>query len=165
MAGSAASAPGGAAGDTDARIQIRSHAGVYAARVASSAAGTDSPAKLRGAMVDHWRTYWRAFAAPVESAMRTVPRHLFLPGVSVDEAYAEDVVVTHRDAEGAVISSDSLPSIGAETLQQLDVRAGHRLLEIGAGTGYNAALLAYLTGPAGAVTTVDIEPGVAEGAR
>src|SRR5260370_7087963 len=99
MAGSAASAPGGAAGDTDARIQIRSHAGVYAARVASSAAGTDSPAKLRGAMVDHWRTYWRAFAAPVESAMRTVPRHLFLPAVSADDASPPDPFLSHRPAQ------------------------------------------------------------------
>jgi protein-L-isoaspartate(D-aspartate) O-methyltransferase len=49
-------------------------------------------------------------------------------------------------------------------LDQLDVRPGHRVLEIGAGTGYNVALLAYLTGPGGAVTTIDIGE-VAAGAR
>ncbi len=47
-------------------------------------------------------------------------------------------------------------------LQQLDVRPGHRVLEIGAGTGYNAALLARLAGPEGEVTTVDIDEDVAE---
>ncbi|MGP3947072.1 protein-L-isoaspartate O-methyltransferase family protein [Streptomyces sp. 6N106] len=45
-------------------------------------------------------------------------------------------------------------------LQQLDVRPGQRVLEIGAGTGYNAALLARLTGDDGRVTTVDIDPKV-----
>lgn len=131
----------------------------------SSATGTDTPAKLRGAMVDHWRTYWRPFAAPVEDAMRTVPRHLFLPGIPVEEAYVEDVVVTHRDSDGTVISSASMPSIVAEMLEQLDVRPGQRVLEVGAGTGYNAALLAHMVGPSGAVTTVDIAPDVTAGAR
>ncbi|MGH3930512.1 MAG: methyltransferase, FxLD system [Pseudonocardiaceae bacterium] len=50
-------------------------------------------------------------------------------------------------------------------LQQLEVRPGHRVLEIGAGTGYNAALLARLAGPEGEVTTVDIDTDVAESAR
>jgi SAM-dependent methyltransferase len=39
------------------------------------------------------------------------------------------------------------------------------VLEIGAGTGYNAALLAELTGPSGAVSTIDIQAGVAADAR
>ena len=42
-------------------------------------------------------------------------------------------------------------------LQQLGIEPGMRVLEIGAGTGYNAALLAELTGPTGQVTTVDID--------
>src|SRR4030081_2626179 len=42
-------------------------------------------------------------------------------------------------------------------LEQLDLRPGHHVLEIGAGTGYNAALMARIVGPAGAVTAVDID--------
>ncbi|MGH3965146.1 MAG: protein-L-isoaspartate O-methyltransferase family protein [Pseudonocardiaceae bacterium] len=45
------------------------------------------------------------------------------------------------------------------------MRLGHRVLEIGAGTGYNAALLARLACPQGEVTTVEIDAEVAEGAR
>src|SRR5262249_51837307 len=45
------------------------------------------------------------------------------------------------------------------------VRAEASVLEIGAGTGYNAALLAKLVGQTGQVTTVDIHPDVAEQAR
>jgi protein-L-isoaspartate(D-aspartate) O-methyltransferase len=57
-----------------------------------------------------------------------------------------EAVVTHRDAEGVALSSSSAPGVVASMLEQLDVQPGHRVLEIGAGTGYNAALLAYLAG-------------------
>jgi protein-L-isoaspartate(D-aspartate) O-methyltransferase len=50
-------------------------------------------------------------------------------------------------------------------LEQLGMAAGHRVLEVGAGTGYNAALLAQLVGPAGRVVTIDLDPEVAELAR
>jgi protein-L-isoaspartate O-methyltransferase len=42
-------------------------------------------------------------------------------------------------------------------LEMLDVRPGHRVVEVGAGTGYNAALLAVLAGPSGVVISMDID--------
>jgi protein-L-isoaspartate(D-aspartate) O-methyltransferase len=119
----------------------------------------------RTAMVDKLRGYRLAASPPVEAAMRAVPRHLFVPGIPLEQAYASDAIVTHRDADGIAVSSASAPSAVAGMLDQLDVRPGHRVLEIGAGTGYNAALLAHLTGSTGAVTTVDIDEDVADGAR
>jgi protein-L-isoaspartate(D-aspartate) O-methyltransferase len=50
-------------------------------------------------------------------------------------------------------------------LGQLDPQPGERVLEIGAGTGYNAALLAELVGPGGSVATIDIQPDVTTHAR
>jgi protein-L-isoaspartate O-methyltransferase len=50
-------------------------------------------------------------------------------------------------------------------LQQLGVEQGMRLLEIGAGTGYNAALLSELAGPSGHVTSIDIGEEIAAEAR
>lgn len=88
--------------------------------------------------------------------MRAVPRHLFVPDATVERAYSNEAVVTHRDADGVAVSSSSAPGVVASMLEQLDVQPGHRVLEIGAGTGYNAALLAHLADPAGEVTTVDI---------
>ncbi|MGH3755842.1 MAG: methyltransferase, FxLD system, partial [Pseudonocardiaceae bacterium] len=109
---------------------------------------------------------WEPFGtAAVEDAMRTVPRHVFLPGVAIEKAYSHGNVVTHRDSEGVAVSSASSAGTVAGMLQQLEVRPGHRVVEIGAGTGYNAALLACLAGLQGEVTTVEIDAEVAEGAR
>ncbi|MEV6984659.1 methyltransferase, FxLD system [Sphaerisporangium sp. NPDC051017] len=105
-------------------------------------------------------------SARVEAALRSVPRHPFVPGVSLETAYApDDAVVTQRDIAGAALSSASAPGVVASMLEQLDVQPGDRVLEIGAGTGYNAALLAELTGPEGHVVTVDIDTDIVDGAR
>ena len=63
-----------------------------------------------------------------------------------------------QSVDGVTTSSASQPSMMAIMLEQLDLRPGHRVLEIGAGTGYNAALLARIVGPAGRVVAVDIDP-------
>lgn len=102
---------------------------------------------------------------PVAEAMRAVPRHEFVPDAELRAAYRDEAVVTHRDPDGIALSSASAPGIVGAMLRQLDVRAGHRVLEIGAGTGYNAALLDTLVGPDGTVTTVDILPEAVREAR
>ncbi|UED88709.1 methyltransferase domain-containing protein [Streptomyces profundus] len=61
-------------------------------------------------------------------------------------------------------SSASKPSLVAAMLAALDVAPGMRVLEIGTGTGWNAALLAHRLG-ADLVTTVEIDPAVAEAAE
>lgn len=70
-----------------------------------------------------------------------MPRHLFVPDASIEAAYAQDGIVAHPGADGRPRSLASAPTIVAQMLEQLDVQPGHRILEIGAGTGYNAALL------------------------
>jgi protein-L-isoaspartate(D-aspartate) O-methyltransferase len=98
----------------------------------------------------------------VGQAFLAVPRHLFVPETPVDEAYLADrAIPTHFDERGVSISSSSAPSIMAIMLELLRVAPGQRVLEIGAGTGYNAALLAHLVGEAGSVTTIDIDEEVA----
>ena len=123
-------------------------------------------AELRNAMADRLRTWGGGvIPAQVEAAMRVVPREAFLPGASLADAYGRSPIVTHRDVHGVATSSASAPGIVAAMLAQLDVRPGHRILEIGAGTGYNAALLACLCGPAGQVTTVELDSVVAAEAK
>lgn len=50
-------------------------------------------------------------------------------------------------------------------LEQLDVQPGQKILELGAGTGFNAGLLGYLVGETGHVTTIDVDEDIVAGAR
>src|SRR5947207_383578 len=126
---------------------------------------TASPETLRTQMVDRIIAAGWARSERVAEAMRTVPRHLFVPDAPVQEAYDDRAVITKRAPDGTALSCASEPVIVAMMLDQLDVHPGHRILEIGAGTGYNAALLAHLVGPNGHVTTVDIDAEVTAKAR
>ncbi|MFI5497128.1 methyltransferase, FxLD system [Actinoplanes sp. NPDC051859] len=101
----------------------------------------------------------------VRDAFAAVPRHLFLPHVPAENAYSDAPVYTKTAGDGARISAASQPRIVAMMLEQLDPRPGHRILEAGAGTGYNAALLGHLAGPDGHVTTVDVDADLVDGAR
>jgi protein-L-isoaspartate(D-aspartate) O-methyltransferase len=80
----------------------------------------------------------------------------FLPIV-----YQDDVLVTKVNGK-VPVSSSSQPSLMALMIEALDVRPGQQILEIGAGTGYNAALLASL---GASVTSVDVQQDVADRAR
>ncbi|MGW0864621.1 methyltransferase domain-containing protein [Streptomyces sp. NPDC002611] len=126
-------------------------------------------------------------ADPVwREAFAAVPRHLFVPyyyvgvaggyerrwGESPDPrarerwvvgAY-EDTPLATRLRDGELLSSSSQPSLMADMLAALCVRDGNAVLEIGAGTGYNAALLAHRLGD-DKVTTVDLDPEITESAR
>ena len=78
-------------------------------------------------------------------------------------AYADAPLAT-RVRDGELLSSSSQPSLMAKMLAELAVRDGDAVLEIGAGTGYNAALLSHRLGD-GLVTTVDLDPEITESAR
>lgn len=80
--------------------------------------------------------------------------------------YSDRALVTHlrrlppvATGSEVPVSSSSQPSLMAQMLEDLRPLPGQRVLEIGAGTGYNAALLAHLVGP-GRVLTVDVDRGV-----
>ena len=101
----------------------------------------------------------------VKKAFLAVPRHAFLTprGDSgreqwLREVYQDTVVVTKLNARGLPLSSSSQPSVMALMLEVLDIQPGMSVLEIGTGTGYNAALLTHLVGDPAKVATIDIDP-------
>lgn len=69
-----------------------------------------------------------------------------------------------QPVNGVSTSSSSAPSLMALMLEALDVHDGHKILEIGTGTGYNTALLCHRVGPR-QVTSIDIDPGLIANAR
>ncbi len=121
---------------------------------------TDDGAKARARMVDELIARGCVLTPAVASALRRVPRHLFVPGVSLNAAYADEAIVTKWE-DTVPVSSSSQPAMVAIMLDQLAVEPGMRVLEVGAGTGYNAALLATLVGASGHVTTIDIDEDIA----
>ncbi|MFF5155700.1 methyltransferase domain-containing protein [Streptomyces sp. NPDC000348] len=127
-------------------------------------------------------------ADPVwREAFAAVPRHLFVPSyhVGVVGGYErrwgedpdpgarerwlrgayEDTPLAIRLRDGELLSSSSQPSLMALMLAGLDLRDGQKVLEIGTGSGYNAALLAHRLGDDDLVTTVDLDPDITESAR
>jgi protein-L-isoaspartate(D-aspartate) O-methyltransferase len=145
----------------------RPAAGAVPARVGgmdTETTGTTAES-LRHALVGQLLERGIVRIGPVEHALRAVPRHLFVPAVPVQQAYADEPVYTKHDAAGTSISAASQPAIVAIMLEQLQARPGQRILEIGAGTGYNAALLAHLAGEHGQVTTVDVDQDLTDSAR
>ena len=129
---------------------------------------TASPAQieeLHARLVDQLCENGAIRSPRVEEAFRAVPRHAFLPHATIEEAYTNAPVHIKYDETGASISCGSQPGVVAMMLEQAAIEPGMRVLELGAGTGYNAALLGHLTGPEGSVTTIDVDDDLVEGAQ
>jgi protein-L-isoaspartate(D-aspartate) O-methyltransferase len=122
------------------------------------------PDVLRAQMVDRILV-GQHLAPAVEAALRRVERHRYVPDAPLSDAYDEIAVITHTFPDGTHLSCASGPTIVAAMLNALGVQPGQRIMEIGAGTGYNAALLATLAGADGHVTTIDINADVTANAR
>ncbi len=89
-------------------------------------------------------------------AMGEVPRELFVPDRQRGRAYEDSALPI---GEGQTISQ---PWIVAAICQALELRGGERVLEVGAGSGYSASVLALL---ATEVIAVELQPGLGERAR
>ncbi|MGO8882490.1 MAG: methyltransferase, FxLD system [Streptosporangiaceae bacterium] len=127
-----------------------------------AAAGPDA---ARARLVEQLRASGRVSSDAVQSAFLAVPRHLFLPEMPSEAAYQDEAFVIKSGADGVPLSSSSQPAIMAIMLEQLGLERGHRVLEIGTGTGYNAALMAQIVGDPRNVISVDIDGQIVERAR
>lgn len=92
----------------------------------------------------------------VLAAIAAVPRQAFVPADVRAQAYADQALPIGR---GQTISQ---PYVVALMSQLLALRGGERVLEIGTGSGYQAAVLSHL---AAAVYSIEIDPELAESAR
>ncbi len=106
------------------------------------------------------RSHEREGPDRVDAAFAAVPRAGFLPAAQRRHAGADHPLpIGHGQ-------TSSQPSTVARMLRLLDVPVGARVLDVGSGSGWTTALLAYLTGPTGSVLGVELEPDLAAwGAR
>ncbi|HEX6204149.1 MAG TPA: protein-L-isoaspartate(D-aspartate) O-methyltransferase [Thermoanaerobaculia bacterium] len=117
--------------------------------------GSD-PAAARRRMVEHQIAARGITSSRVLAAMREVPRHRFVPPALAGRAYADEPLpIGHQQ-------TISQPYVVALMSELADVSPGERVLEIGTGSGYHAAVLARL---AASVWTIEIVPELAERAR
>jgi len=85
----------------------------------------------------------------VEKAMRKVPRHKFVPKRVRSKAYIDS---PQPIGEGQTISA---PHMVAMMVENLDIKEGQKVLEIGGGMGYHAAVIAELIGEEGRVYSIE----------
>lgn len=133
-------------------------------------------------MVDFMIAEGAVWSPALIAAFRATPRHYFLDRIfqyqgkqqrwrevitrepGPDELrllYSDRALITHlspasRGERPVPISSSSQPTLMAQMLEDLQLSPGHTVLEIGAGTGYNAALMAHVVGPE-RVTSIDVD--------
>lgn len=119
--------------------------------------------ELRQALVDCLKDNGSLYSPKVTEALLKVPRHCFVEA-SPEEAY-EDKAISLKKQNDEVVSTISQPSIVAHMLEELQLEAGNKVLEVGAGSGYNAALISYLVGPEGQVITMEYDKDMAERAK
>ena len=116
----------------------------------------EEAALARARMVTAVRGRLPDLSPAVVTALERVPRHRFLPGVDLDEAHADRPVVALR-RDGHVLATVSQPTMVAMMLDVAALEPGLRVLEVGAGRGYHAALMGVMVSPGGRVVTVDVE--------
>jgi protein-L-isoaspartate(D-aspartate) O-methyltransferase len=126
------------------------------------------------------RAWGVPFNAAVERAYLEIPRHRFIkryrkPGSQewiemTPENLQQNLPILYRDSslalledeKGVIYSSISQPSLVLQMLNLLQLQPGHQVFELGAGSGWNAALMGYLVAPAGHVYSVEILPEIAQ---
>jgi len=158
----------------------------------TTVADTDQTRRLRRALAAN--LLGGGCAPSWRDVFERVPRHVFVPRFFVDRehngryeqiegsdpsrhdewlaaVYSDEALVTQLDGtddawvpEGNPTSSATMPSLMALMLAALDIHKEMSILEIGSGTGYNAALLSEKLGCAH-VTSVDIDRSLVEAAR
>jgi protein-L-isoaspartate(D-aspartate) O-methyltransferase len=145
----------------------------------------DAADQVNQQLVDRLIAEGALWSPALIAAFRATPRHRFLDRVfqyhrktdrwrevitrdpgpeELRLVYSDRALITRLSKGGpgeaeTPISSSSQPSLMAQMLEDLRPAPGQRVLEVGAGTGYNAALLAHAVGP-GRVVSLDVDRAV-----
>jgi protein-L-isoaspartate(D-aspartate) O-methyltransferase len=124
--------------------------------------------------------YDRPISEATEKAYLTTPRHAFVKRYrewgtkewhevreeNLEEhlatLYANKPLILYGEDDDTIPSTISQPSFVLRMLEMLQLRAGQTVFELGAGSGWNAALMGHLVGPEGHVYSLELIPEVAK---
>ncbi len=116
-------------------------------------------AEKRKHLVDLLTGDGRIQTEPVRKAFLSVPREIFVPYHLMDRAYVDRPLDI---GQGQTISA---PHMVAIMVEALDLREGQTVLEIGAGSGYHAAIVSRVIGKTGRLISIERFPSLAEKAK
>lgn len=101
-------------------------------------------------LIDYIKEIGYLKSKKLEDALRSIPRHLFVPKGIEHLAYRDTPLSIGYE------QTISQPSTVVVMTESLDVKEGQKILEIGTGSGWQAAILSYLVGKKGFVYTIEI---------
>lgn len=110
-------------------------------------------------LIGYWQSSGIIKDKKVIEAFKAIPREKFIPQEQVKEAYGDYPLSIGK---GQTISQPTTVMLMTEALE---LKEGDKVLEIGAGSGYQAAIIAKIVGSKGKVITTEIIPELAEFAQ
>jgi protein-L-isoaspartate(D-aspartate) O-methyltransferase len=120
--------------------------------------------QLNSLMIDAIKQSGQIRSSAVENAFRSILRHRLLPPeFEVSQVYQDTAVVLKVFADSDImaidstLSSSTMPSLLAGILEASQLTEGLRILQIGTGPGYLAALIAHIISKSGLVVTIEID--------
>src|SRR6266536_1453935 len=146
--------PGDPGSTTTGEAHVRQRIDSYADQLQAAGAIRSAAVERAFRIVERHRLLETFHTGPPDfTLVHSAPEH---PTQEHLEVISADDALGTRFIDGMPASSTSQPSLVAEMLELLDLLPGMRVLEIGAGTGYNAALMAELVGDQPLVVTIDV---------
>ncbi len=103
-------------------------------------------------LINYWRENKIVEDESIISAFDNVERDIFIPSEFQREAYHDHPLPTVRN------QSISQPTTVILMLKYLELKPGHKVFEVGAGAGYQAALISYIIGLEGKLITSEVIP-------
>lgn len=124
----------------------------------------------------------RPLSDAVKAAYTAAPRHLFISrykegrdvwhdvtqdniDAHLSTLYANEAMPIFEDKVAGLISTISQPGLVLKMLAMLQLQPGHRVFELGAGSGWNAAMMGHIVSAKGLVNSVEIIPSLVEPAQ
>lgn len=106
----------------------------------------------------HWFVErYRHFCNPDWQHVTDADLHEHLPAI-----YRNDGLGIASTSSDEVIATISVPACVLYMLELLQIEPGHRVFEVGAGSGWNAGLMGHLAGPGGHVESVEFIPALTD---